>query len=534
MSLEVTVLLAMMLERYYYIAQFDKVWDSLRRTFLSLGALSKQYSQLGESSADVIALLLSGPRPLQKLDGVTFEPGGPAVVARADGVLLLNTWVDPKVGRRQGDAQRFVDHLMFIMDGNVQAVDHMLNWLAFTLQNPGKKLASAVLIIGGQGVGKSLIGEFHATLVGRDNTAFMDAGMLGSAFNGQLMSCNLVVVNEYNASIGRSGYAVMKHLITGETIFINQKGVAVFQIQNRCNFLLFSNDLDAAKLDSDDRRYFVWHSHAVKRPQEYYAELCEWFYGEGKHHVLDFLLSRDLSNFNPYAAPPQTAARAALIRESMNDQVQALYDAMEMGAAPFDGELVVISDAVEYLNGLKGPRFTVRHLSTFLRAQGAEEIGQRRIADRDGSFRKPRVWALENVDRWRNSSESEIAAAYVKPGTPQPRARTTAQSESSPADQSERELLELSAPGSAGHAAASVSAADTRSEEPATSWPEPEPAEKANLAWLSPVAAAEEVELEEPSALVGEPAAAPQADAEVQREDAELNDLLDEMPTPQL
>lgn len=421
MSVESAVLLAMLLERYFYIAQFDKVWDSLRRTFLTLGALSKQYSHLGESSADVIAMLLSGPRSLQKLDGVTFEPGGPAVVHRADGVLLLNTWVDPKIERRQGSAQRFIDHLTFILDGNLAAVEHLLNWMAFTLQNPGKKLASAVLIIGGQGVGKSLIGEFHATLVGRDNTAFMDAGMLGSAFNGQLMSCNLVVVNEYNASIGRAGYAVMKHLITGETIFINQKGVAVFQIQNRCNFLLFSNDLDAAKLDSDDRRYFVWHSHAAKKPQEYYTELCDWFYGEGKHHVLDYLLSRDLSGFNPYAAPPQTAARAALIRESMNDQIQALYDALEMGAPPFDSELVIIADAIEYLNGLKGPRYSVRHLSTFLRAQGAEEIGQRRIVDRDGTVRKPRVWALDNVERWRSSSESEIAAAYVRPGTPRPR-----------------------------------------------------------------------------------------------------------------
>ena len=42
-------------------------------------------------------------------------------------------------------------------DGGDAAVEHLLNWMAFTLQNPGKKLASAVLIIGGQGVGKTLI-----------------------------------------------------------------------------------------------------------------------------------------------------------------------------------------------------------------------------------------------------------------------------------------------------------------------------------------------------------------------------------------
>jgi hypothetical protein len=306
------------------------------------------------------------------------------------------------------------------------ALNYVLDWLAFNIQRRGKKLAVALLIIGGQGIGKSLIGDFTATLVGRPNVAFMDAGMLGSQFNSQFLTCQLAVINEYSSTIGRSGQAVMKHLITGETIFINAKGVAAFQIENRANFMLFSNDVDAAKLDGDDRRHFVWISSAIKLDDAYYRELCDWFYGEGKHVVLRYLMDRDITGFNPYAAPPRTASRAALIRESLSDQHQALLDKYEASEPPFDGPLVIISDAMEYLNEQRGPRFTTRQVASFLRSIGGIERGQVRLRARDGTERKPRVWIIDDHASWRDASDSVIAQAYHAPGAPrrvQPGAR---------------------------------------------------------------------------------------------------------------
>jgi hypothetical protein len=228
----------------------------------------------------------------------------------------------------------------------------------------------------------------------------------------------LVVVNEYASSTTKSARAVLKCLITSPTIFCNQKGIAAFQIENRANLLMFSNDVDAAKLDKDDRRHFVWQSAASKREPEYYTALCNWFENEGKHAVLDYLENFDLSDFNPHAAPPKTASRAALIRESMSDQLQALHDMHEAGESPFDGELVVIGDVVEYLNARRGPRFTSRDIAAFLRSVGGYQLGQCRLPGVDGIERKPRVWALQNADRWVSAAESDIAQAYAIPGGP--------------------------------------------------------------------------------------------------------------------
>lgn len=411
-------LLAAILARYCYVASLDKVWDTVMRAFVSLSALGRQYSQLCGTPAETVAYLLTGDQPLQKLDGMTFEPGGLPIIVRPDGVKLLNTWTDPCIAPRPGDVERFVNHLLYVMDGNMEALNYVLDWLAFNVQRRGKKLAVALLIIGGQGIGKSLIGEFMATLVGRANVAFMDAGMLGSQFNSQFLTCQLAVINEYSSSIGRSGQAIMKHLITGETIFVNTKGVAAFQIENRANFILFSNDVDAAKLDADDRRHCVWISRATKREDAYYRDLCEWFYGEGKHMVLQFLLDRDLSSFSPYAAPPRTESRAALIRESLSDQHQQLLEKYEAAEAPFDSPLVIIADAMEYLNDQRGLRFTTRQIASFLRSIGGIERGQVRLRAHDGTDRKPRVWVIDDHITWAHASDSVIAQAYRAPGSP--------------------------------------------------------------------------------------------------------------------
>jgi hypothetical protein len=48
--------------------------------------------------------------------------------------------------------------------------------------------------------------------------------------------------------------------------------------------------------------------------------------GDGAAFTLHFLLNRDLSAFNPNAAPPTNASREALIHEAMSDQQQMLLE----------------------------------------------------------------------------------------------------------------------------------------------------------------------------------------------------------------
>ena len=96
----------------------------------------------------------------------------------------------------------------------------------------------------------------------------------------------------------------------------------------------------------------------------------------------------------------------------------ATLELFEAGQPPFATDLVVTSDVAEFMNTLRGPRFTVRHVASFLQQIGAAALGQCRITDADGAVRKPRIWAVANTEGWVGRQESEIARAYRKPGLP--------------------------------------------------------------------------------------------------------------------
>lgn len=404
---------------HVYVGQIDKVMNFMTHQFMTLTALARRICEHGDDVPETVANLLHAERGLIKVDTVAFEPGKEAIFEDENGTVFLNLWAPVNIQPAAGDVELFLRHLRLIFDQDEVAVNFMLDFMAHMLQKPHIKMMCAPLIIGGQGIGKSMLGEFFARLVGEHNTAFIDLNDLASQFNGYARS-HLIIVNEFSSSASKTVRALLKGLITSPTVSLNQKNIAAIQIANRANLMLFSNDPAALPLERDDRRYFVCISRAKRQSSEYYAELANWMAGDGAAFTLHFLLNRDLSAFNPNAAPPTNASRDALIHEAMSDQHQMLLELFEAGQPPFAADLIVTSDVAEYMNSQRGPRFTVRHVAAFLQQIGAAALGQCRITDTDGTVRKPRIWAVANTEYWVSQQESEIARAYRKPGLPMP------------------------------------------------------------------------------------------------------------------
>jgi hypothetical protein len=412
-------------ETHVYVCHVDKVMNIMTGQFVSLTSVARRLSVTGDDVQELVATLLHAERGLQKVDTVTFEPGMERIFQDENDTVYLNLWSAPDLMPKKGDVTPFIRHVNLIFDNDQTAVTFFIRFMAHMIQRPGKKLMCAPLIIGGQGIGKSLLGEFFSMLLGEHNTAAIDASSLTSQFNDYAQS-HLIVINEFSSAVTKSARSLLKGLITSPTIFLNRKNVPAIAIRNRTNLIMFSNDHSALPLERDDRRYFVWISRATRQTPEYYAELAAWMQGEGAAHTLDYLQNVDLTDFNPNAAPPTNASRDALIQESMSDQHQLLQELFDAHEPPFAGDLVVTSDAVEYLNSQRGPRYVVRQVASFLQLIQAAALGQCRLTDIDGSVRKPRVWAVRDADAWVNRQESDIARAYRKPGLPTPTAAGTA------------------------------------------------------------------------------------------------------------
>ena len=110
-----------------------------------------------------------------------------------------------------------------------------------------------------------------------------------------------------------------------------------------------------------------------------------------------------------------TATEEQEKRRSRDAAEEYLQEAFDAGDMPFQRELIVINDVIDYLRDHK--KMTVSHtvLSKFLRRVGADLLGQKRIED--GS-RKAAVWALRDAEYWKNIDEGVVAKFYQRPYMP--------------------------------------------------------------------------------------------------------------------
>lgn len=405
--------------RYVYIKARDQFFDRQTRDFHLLRALARAHADELPRGTSATDYFLSGPDAVDKADGTTFWPGQPEFVEE-DGGKRLNLWRDPGLVAQEGCVEPFTQHVERMMDGDETAIGFVLDFFAHLVQHPDRKMRFALLIIGGQGTGKSMLANFAQALVGKDNTKTLGPRALGDNHNEWVQGAQLVIIHELVGDSSRTTAARLKELITEDTIQVNPKGVSAYEVRNRTNFILLSNEDDAAKLDPDDRRYFVWKSRATPHPDpDHYHQLQAWFDGDGKEYVLHYLLARDLSRFDPFRAPPKTQARDELVDASRHPDYEYLRDRLQAGEAPFACDLITLADVRDYLSEKRQIRLSQKVLPKILKALGAEELGQKRINDK-----KPRIWAIRNLERWTKAEEPEFASEFFKPGdmprAPQP------------------------------------------------------------------------------------------------------------------
>ena len=396
-------------DRYIFNASNNRFYDRQTRLNYDVQAVCRRHAHETTEGESVHAALFSGSHPVDKVDGTTYLPGGDEIVEERGG-RWLNSWVKPSVVRRPGSARPFLDHVRYILDGDEKAVCYWLDWLAHLIQHPTVKMPAAMLLIGGQGTGKSLLAGVAIRLVGEENTSSISANDLSSAFNGWLHGKSLIVIDELVNDRSGSTPARMKNLVTEPRLQVNRKGVEAFAASNLAHFMLLSNAIDAAIVDSDDRRFMVWCSQATPKPAGYYRWLHRWIEGGGVGRVLNFLLERDLSRFEPYSHPPRTAGRDRVIAESRSGIADYLHNALEAGDEPFDRDLVILNRVVDHMTLFKRMPVSTRVVAAVLRQAGAVELGQKRVGGVDGP--KYRVWAIRNFDKWRNASEAEIASDF--------------------------------------------------------------------------------------------------------------------------
>jgi len=201
-----------------------------------------------------------------------------------------------------------------LCDGEKEAVKFLLKWLAFPLQNIGAKMATCVLMHGHiHGSGKSLMfGTIMKKIYGEYHTTVGQA-QLDNQYNEWIENKLFGVFEEIVDNKKKHNVmGMIKHLITGETLYVSKKFVSGWEMNNHLNTVFLSNNTQPLPIEEKDRRFLVLNPN-----KDLSGPLHEIVMQEIKTNGIQafytYLMGLDLTDFHEHVKPPMTIAKKTMI-----------------------------------------------------------------------------------------------------------------------------------------------------------------------------------------------------------------------------
>ena len=316
-----------------------------------------------------------------------------------EGKVYVNTFVrnypEPDTIRASEAGELFLGHLSNL----IAEEDHrrtVLDFLAYMVQYPGRKIRWAILLQGAQGCGKTLLAEAMKAVLGRGHVIPIDNDALRGTWNEWAYGCQLVTLEEIRVA-GMNRHEVMnklKPLISNDLICVNQRFRDSRTLENKVNYLLFTNHHDALALSDGDRRYFVLKSalqtkdQVLALGQDYFTRLFSMI----EHNAAGlraFLEAHEISeDFNPNGHAPVTRYLDQLVQDTATDATATVREILEDAAHPLLRGPILSATLLHAELALAGAEIAPQHLAWILRENGWERIGRHILRDRQ----KHRLW----------------------------------------------------------------------------------------------------------------------------------------------
>ena len=387
------------LEPWYYVEKTCEFANSLLNYTIKREAFNAKYDresecQMFEKPASVVAL---NDFKIPLVVDQMFWPGA-GVTFSYEGKQMLNSYhcsgVEP-CNTIDADGQRvidmFMDHLRFTLsDEREQKI--LLDWMAYVIQNPGKRVNWALLLQGAQGVGKSYFGNVMQMILG-ELVRNLEPTAISGRFTGWAHGALVVVVEEIRIS-GANRYETldrMKPFITNKTVQIEEKGRDHRTVPNFTSYFMLTNHKDAIPLADGDRRYCVLFSR-VQSEEQLFDELggkvgaqnhFKKLFSETERRsdamarfFLDYQISED---FSAEGRAPDTNAKQAMIDVNVSPDRMLLESAIdEHQCGVINDEIIDITWLNELCESSETELPKTRALSAILLELGFVQIDKRR------------------------------------------------------------------------------------------------------------------------------------------------------------
>jgi hypothetical protein len=294
---------------------------------------------------------------IPRVDGTIYCPlhQGEDPFFEINGRRFLNTFdrihlpvEDPDYAEKAGEM--LTSHIAALIDEEwIQRT--VLDFLAYLVQHPGRKIRWLPCIQSAEGTGKGFLSKILMGVLGAGNVKVISPEIIRSEWNDWMIGAQLFVLEEIYFP-GERKEAVMnglKQFITDETLPINQRNTTARQEPNWGNSLAFTNTPDALHLKGWDRRWMFIRSplqtaeQVARLNESGHFERMEWLLTDaGAGGLRYWLKKRRISDEFPVDGPaPHTVYRTSLIEESKNSMQLTIEDLIVDDEHPLISEKVI-------------------------------------------------------------------------------------------------------------------------------------------------------------------------------------------------
>lgn len=408
------------LKGWVYVTEIDKFFNVRTKQVMTQTAFNTAHTRFMLTKKDV----LEGRARSEQLPsdvavnihqipvvvGFRYWPGQDDIFVM-NGVRYANTYSDrnvptvpekiTKVDRR--NIERVKAHFTHLFPDEREA-RVFLDYIAYIVQNPGKRPGWSVLIQGTEGDGKTFFGVLLGAVLGSENVRMLNAKTVQGDFNGWAEGQQVVFVEEIRLH-GHNRYDVLnqiKPLITNSVIEIHRKGVDPYNIPNMSSYILATNYRDALPLTENDSRYFVLFSRfqTKKALDEFKARNPDYYenlYGaveESAAAIRGWLMEHEFGpDFKAGNRAPDSAAKGYMAMLTKPEHHQLVEEVLD-NSMRFDVSRILLSatDLADAMINLEDSNDLPygRKMNKVLTDMGFTFLGKFRT---DGRYR--RYWSME-------------------------------------------------------------------------------------------------------------------------------------------
>lgn len=262
----------------------------------------------------------------RQFKSIVFAPG-------QDVEDAYNLWRGFACEAIPGNCEKSLLHIKNNICGeNEDHYRYLLGWMASAVQYPDRPGYSAIVLRGGQGIGKGFFtSKIFGSLFGRHFLQVSDPKHIVGSFNAHLRDCVILFGDEAFYAGDKKHESILKMLVTEDMLIVEPKGVDAEMSANCVHLLMASNETWVVPAALDDRRFLVLDVGSTnKGDRAYFSSLETELDNGGREALLHFLMNYDLSNYDVRAVPKTKALQEQKLH-SMNIYEEWWFEKLSAG-----------------------------------------------------------------------------------------------------------------------------------------------------------------------------------------------------------